>query len=92
MVCSFTGHRQIDERVRSILINLTARAVEYAYGEEVMGVGGGVCQASTTVYLAAIQSGMVQDKLNSAASQNVLSFMRLYSASDEVLLQAAADT
>ena len=33
-------------------------AIEYAYGEEVMGVGGGVCQASTTVYLAAIQSGM----------------------------------
>ncbi len=34
------------------------QAIEYAYGEEVMGVGGGVCQASTTVYLAAIQSGM----------------------------------
>ncbi len=33
-------------------------AIEYAYGEEVMGVGGGVCQASTTVYLAAVQSGM----------------------------------
>ncbi len=33
-------------------------ANEYAYGELVVGVGGGVCQASTTVYLAAIQSGM----------------------------------
>ncbi len=33
-------------------------ANEYAYGELVVGVGGGVCQASTTVYLAAIQSGL----------------------------------
>ena len=32
--------------------------IEYAYGLESWGVGGGVCQASTTVYLAAIQSGM----------------------------------
>lgn len=33
-------------------------AVEYAYGAEQWGIGGGVCQASTTVYLAAIQGGM----------------------------------
>ncbi len=33
-------------------------AIEYAYGLQTMGVGGGVCQASTTVYLAAVQSGM----------------------------------
>lgn len=33
-------------------------ALEYAYGELVEGIGGGVCQASTTVYLAAIQSGL----------------------------------
>ncbi len=33
-------------------------AVEYAYGGEQWGIGGGVCQASTTVYLAAIQGGM----------------------------------
>ena len=33
-------------------------AIEYQTGMEVMGVGGGVCQASTTVYLAALQSGM----------------------------------
>lgn len=33
-------------------------AIEYAYGEEVVGYGGGVCQASTTTYLAAIQSGL----------------------------------
>lgn len=33
-------------------------AIEYAYGLQQMGWGGGVCQASTTVYLAAVQSGM----------------------------------
>lgn len=33
-------------------------AVEYVYGAETMGIGGGVCQASTTIYLAAVQSGM----------------------------------
>jgi vancomycin resistance protein YoaR len=33
-------------------------AVEYAYGELVMGIGGGVCQASTTVYLAAVCGGL----------------------------------
>ncbi len=33
-------------------------APEYAYGELETGIGGGVCQASTTVYLAAIQSGL----------------------------------
>ena len=43
---------------RRTLENGFFQAIEYAYGEEVMGVGGGVCQASTTVYLAAIQSGM----------------------------------
>ena len=33
-------------------------AVEYAYDEHIMGVGGGVCQASTTVYQAAVCSGL----------------------------------
>ncbi len=33
-------------------------AVEYAYGTEVMGVGGGSCQASTTVYQAAVVAGL----------------------------------
>ncbi|MBR3873226.1 MAG: VanW family protein [Clostridia bacterium] len=33
-------------------------AIEYAYGLEQWGWGGGVCQASTTLYLAAAQSGM----------------------------------
>lgn len=34
------------------------KAIEYAYGTEVWGIGGGVCQASTTMYLAAIQAGL----------------------------------
>ncbi len=33
-------------------------APEYAYGELETGIGGGVCQASTTVYLAAIHAGL----------------------------------
>lgn len=33
-------------------------AVEYVYGEHVMGIGGGVCQASTTIYQAAVRAGM----------------------------------
>lgn len=33
-------------------------AIEYAYGYETWGIGGGVCQASSTVYLAAVQGGM----------------------------------
>ena len=33
-------------------------AVEYVYGQERMGWGGGVCQASSTLYMAAVQSGM----------------------------------
>ncbi len=33
-------------------------AIEYVYGQETMGWGGGVCQASTTLYLAAVQGGM----------------------------------
>jgi len=33
-------------------------AIEYVNGEEEMGIGGGVCQASTTIYLAALKSGL----------------------------------
>ena len=33
-------------------------AIEYAYGETTEGIGGGVCQASTTLYQAAICSGL----------------------------------
>lgn len=34
------------------------RAIEYAYGEEVYGVGGGVCQASSTMYIAAVRANL----------------------------------
>lgn len=33
-------------------------AIEYVSGQEEVGVGGGVCQASTTLYLAALQSNL----------------------------------
>ena len=33
-------------------------AEEYDQGEHVMGVGGGVCQASTTLYQAAVKAGL----------------------------------
>ena len=33
-------------------------AIEYAYGEHVLGIGGGVCQASTTLYQAAVCAGL----------------------------------
>lgn len=49
-------------------------AIEYAYGNERLGYGGGVCQASTTVYLAAVRGGMTithrephSDKVNYTA-------------------------
>lgn len=34
------------------------QAIEYAYGTERMGYGGGVCQASTTMYLAAVRANL----------------------------------
>lgn len=33
-------------------------AIEYAYGEHVEGIGGGVCQASSTLYQAAVKAGL----------------------------------
>ena len=33
-------------------------APEYVYGEHVEGIGGGVCQASSTIYLAAIRANL----------------------------------
>ncbi|MBQ3484930.1 MAG: VanW family protein [Clostridia bacterium] len=37
-------------------------AIEYAYGNEREGYGGGVCQASTTIYLAAVRANMTITK------------------------------
>ena len=33
-------------------------AIEYAYGEKRMGIGGGICQASSTLYMAAVEAGL----------------------------------
>lgn len=65
-------------------IGLCVLAYDYSYSK-------GYDKGASEGFETAIQSGMVQDKLNTAASQNVLSFMRLASASDEYLLQAADD-
>ena len=37
-------------------------AIEYVSGEHVTGVGGGACQASTTVYQAALKAGLTVTK------------------------------
>lgn len=65
-------------------VGLCMLAYSYSYNK-------GYQQGERAGFDAAIQSGMVQDKLNTVASQNVLSFMRLASATDEHLQQVAAD-
>ena len=52
----------------------------------------GYAQGEDSGFQKATESGLVQESLNEAASQNVLNFMRLASASDAHLLQAAANT
>jgi len=52
---TFSFNKAVGEREVS---NGFYEAIEYAYGEEVMGVGGGVCQASSTLYHAAVNAGM----------------------------------
>ena len=52
----------------------------------------GRSQGEDAGFQRATCSGMVQKALNEAASQNVLNFMRLGSASEEELLKAAMDT
>lgn len=52
---TFSFNTVVGERT---LENGFFEADEYAYNETVRGVGGGVCQASTTVYQAAVKAGM----------------------------------
>ena len=52
---SFSFNNVVGERTTN---NGFFTAIEYAYGEHVEGVGGGVCQASTTVYQAAVEAGL----------------------------------
>lgn len=51
----------------------------------------GYSQGEESGFHEATSSGLVQQSLNETASRNVLSFLRLASASDEYLLQSAAD-
>lgn len=51
----FSFNNTVGERTTA---NGFFKAVEYAYGEHVEGVGGGVCQASTTIYQAAVSAGL----------------------------------
>ncbi len=37
-------------------------AIEYAYGKQVEGYGGGVCQVSSTIYVAAVRANMTITK------------------------------
>ena len=52
----------------------------------------GYWQGQDRGFQQAVCSGLVEESLNAAASQNVLNFMRLASASDAHLQQAAANT
>ena len=52
---TFSFNKVVGERT---LDNGFYTAIEYAYGEHVEGVGGGVCQASTTLYQAAVCAGL----------------------------------
>ena len=52
---SFSFNGVVGERTAK---NGFLTAIEYAYGEHVEGTGGGVCQASTTIYQAAVAAGL----------------------------------
>jgi vancomycin resistance protein YoaR len=52
---TFSFNKVVGKRTQA---NGFLSAYEYSYGELTIGWGGGVCQASTTVYLAAVQAGM----------------------------------
>ena len=52
---TFSFNKVVGERTES---RGFYEAVEYVYDEHVIGIGGGVCQASTTVYQAAVCAGL----------------------------------
>ena len=52
---TFSFNNVVGERS---LKNGFLEAIEYAYDEHIVGVGGGVCQASTTLYQAAVCAGL----------------------------------
>ena len=54
-VINFSFNTVVGKRTKA---NGFYQAIEYAYGDQRMGYGGGVCQASTTMYLAAAKANM----------------------------------
>ena len=52
---TFSFNSVVGNRTRD---NGFVEAIEYVYGVEQPGIGGGVCQVSTTVYLAAVTANM----------------------------------
>jgi len=52
---TFSFNRIVGNRTEE---NGFVAAIEYLYGNEVPGIGGGVCQVSTTVYLAAVTANL----------------------------------
>ncbi len=52
---TFSFNTVVGERTQK---NGFYEAIEYAYGSERMGYGGGVCQVSTTLYLAAVKANL----------------------------------
>ena len=56
---SFSFNKVVGERT---LARGFYEAIEYVSGEHVTGVGGGACQASTTVYQAALKAGLTVTK------------------------------
>ena len=52
---TFSFNKVVGERTES---RGFSEAVEYVYDEHVVGVGGGVCQASSTLYQAAVCAGL----------------------------------
>ena len=50
-------------------------AIEYAYGKQVEGYGGGVCQVSSTIYVAAVRANMdILKRTQHALEVNYTSF------------------
>ena len=64
----FSFNKIVGERT---VKNQFKEAEEYEYGEHVMGIGGGVCQASTTVFQAAVKAGLdITDRSNHSDKVN----------------------
>lgn len=64
----FSFNKIVGERTEK---NQFKEAEEFDQGEHVMGIGGGVCQASTTVFQAAVKAGLqITDRSNHSDKVN----------------------